>query len=283
LNLSAYDAVGVTGYRVANGPDASGALTVAVMSTIDFSVDILNWTLFAGDGTKTVAVQYRDAANNWSDNYTDSITLDQTPPVVTITLPNTGQGMGVYFLNEVVSATWLATDALSGVVPPTTGTIPIDTSSVGIGQTLTVPAGTAVDNAGNPSTTTMASYSVRYNFIGFLPPVDNLPTFNVVKAGRTIPVKWQLKDAGGGFISDLSAVEFNPLHYRQINCDSGAPTDLITPDATTTGATSLRYDSTNNQYVFNWQTSSTFAGKCYELLLNLDDGTQQIARFRFTK
>jgi len=280
LNLAATDAVGVTGYRVANGTDASGGTTVVVPSATSFSADI-PWDLIAGDGTKTVAVQYRDVALNWSPNYTNSIILDQTPPVVTVTLPNTGLGVGVYLLNEVVSADWSATDALSGVVPPSTGTISIDTSSVGTGKILTIAAGTAIDFAGNQSLVVSVPYSVGYDFIGFLPPVDNPPTVNVVKAGRTIPVKWQLTDADGEFISSLSVVVYNPLHYRLINCENGVSTDEV--DATTTGATSLRYDSTNNQYVFNWQTSSAFANKCYELLLNLDDGTQYSAQFHFTK
>ncbi len=40
------------------------------------------WTLASGDGVKTVYVQYRDADNNTSQNYTDTITLDTTTPVI---------------------------------------------------------------------------------------------------------------------------------------------------------------------------------------------------------
>lgn len=86
LNLSATDDVGVTGYRIANGQDASVAATVTVPSATSFSENI-SWTLPGDDGLKTVAVQYRDAAGNWSLNYTASIILDTTPPVVTITAP----------------------------------------------------------------------------------------------------------------------------------------------------------------------------------------------------
>ena len=89
LNLAATDAVGVTGYRVADGSDASGAATVPVTSTTSFSEDIA-WTLPTGDGTRTVAVQYRDEVGNWSPNYTDNIILDTIPPVVNITAPDDG-------------------------------------------------------------------------------------------------------------------------------------------------------------------------------------------------
>jgi hypothetical protein len=132
------------------------------------------------------------------------------------------------------------------------------------------------------STSSALALNNVYDFIGFLPPVDNAPVFNLAKAGRTVPVKWQLTDANGAFISSLSAVVYNPLRYRQV-ADDGAPIDQISVDATVAGATVLRYDSTANQFVFNWKTSSTFAGKCYELILDLNDGTQKTARFMFTR
>ena len=84
LNLSATDDIGVTGYRVANGSDASGAATINVTSTTSYSADI-SFTLSTGNGTKTVAVQYRDAAGNWSGNYTDTIILDTVKPTITLT------------------------------------------------------------------------------------------------------------------------------------------------------------------------------------------------------
>jgi len=249
LNLAATDAVGVTGYRVANGTDASGGTTVVVPSTTSFSASI-PWSLAAGDGTKTVAVQYRDAALNWSPNYTDTIILDQTPPIVTVTLP----GTGVYLLNEVVSASWMATDALSGVVPPHTGTIPLDTSSVGA-KTLTVPAGTAVDNAGNPSAAVNIQYSVGYGFIGLLPPYVAPP--KAFKIGSSIPLKWQYTDSGGTVVDSSVA---NPSVKIRLVIAGTTPTegDPITIDDP--GSSGLRYDSLTMTWQFNWQTKSLTAG-----------------------
>lgn len=48
LNLAATDAVGVTGYRVADGADASEGTEVTVTSTTNFS-DNIAWTLPSGD------------------------------------------------------------------------------------------------------------------------------------------------------------------------------------------------------------------------------------------
>jgi hypothetical protein len=97
-----------------------------------------------------------DAAGNTADPVTISnINIDKTPPVVTITLPGTGE----YVLNQSITATWSATDALSGVVSPVSGSVSIDTSSVGT-KTFTLPAGTAKDKAGNSSLKVTKSYSV---------------------------------------------------------------------------------------------------------------------------
>jgi hypothetical protein len=95
-------------------------------------------------------------AGNTADPATVSnINIDKTPPVVTITLPGTGE----YVLNQSITATWSATDALSGVVSPVSGSVSIDTSSVGT-KTFTLPAGTAMDKAGNSSLIVTIPYSV---------------------------------------------------------------------------------------------------------------------------
>jgi hypothetical protein len=78
--------------------------------------------------------------------------------VVTITLPKNGK----YGLNESVTATWSATDALSGVVSPVSGSVSIDTSSVGT-KIFTMPAGTVMDKASNSSLKVAISYSVIEN------------------------------------------------------------------------------------------------------------------------
>jgi cysteine-rich repeat protein len=119
-----------------------------------------------------------------------------------------------------------------------------------------------------------------YSFSGFQSPVDNYPVVNNGKAGRAYPVKWTLPLCSGGNVTRLDAVLYNPLRIRQVNCDTSAPLDQL--ETETTGVSGLSVTA-DGQYHYNWKTDATFAGKCYELLLELDNGTTQVARFKFTK
>jgi len=198
--------------------------------------------------------------------------VDWTPPVVTVTLPGTGLDSGVYLLNQVVSATWSATDNLSGVVPPDTGTIPIDTSSVGT-KTLTVPAVTAVDYAGNESLAVTETYYVRYVFGGILQPI-NPDGSSIFKLGSTVPVKFQLWDANGVFVTNAVARIFVT---KTSNGVTGVVTEAVSTSAATTGNL-FRYSSDGNQYIFNLNTKPLSTGT-WEIRIVLDDETTKSVSF----
>ena len=81
-------------------------------STPDVYATSKSWIVAAGDGLKTVYVQYRDGAGNWSGSITDTITLDTSAPTGSINI-NSG---AVSTNNTTVTLSLSATDTGSGVV-----------------------------------------------------------------------------------------------------------------------------------------------------------------------
>jgi Thrombospondin type 3 repeat len=114
-----------------------------------------------------------------------------------------------------------------------------------------------------------------YTFGFFRPPVDNPPVVNTGRAGRTYPIKFQIFDAAGNYVTSLSAV--TSIKFKAVSCGAfaGDPSDAL--ETTAAGATELRYDPVENQFVYNWKTPAN-AG-CYELFVTLADGGVHSANF----
>lgn len=226
-------------------------------------------------GADTAGTVITCSATSVGGAASQSVTIkrDATAPQVSVATP---ADAAIYTINQSVTASFSCSDAGSGVVS-CVGDVPpgsrIDTASVGA-RTFTV---SATDQAGNLATA-VRSYSVRYGLLGFQSPIDNLPVFNSVNAGRTVPVKWQLQDAAGTFVTTLSS--FRSLGSYAATCDAGAVLDEI-EELAATGGTALRYDATSNQFIYNWATASSWKGKCRKLVLELADGQKKEALFRF--
>ncbi len=112
-----------------------------------------------------------------------------------------------------------------------------------------------VDHQGSVGGTTL---SVVYNFMGFLPPLVQGGDY---KQGRTIPVKFQLTDANGNFISTATA---------QIWVDSMS--NPGSSSGTSNNGNNFRFDPSSNTYIFNLSTQSLSAGQ-HTIIVTLDDET----------
>ncbi len=105
---------------------------------------------------------------------------------------------------------------------------------------------------------------------GFYRPVD-MGIKNYAKAGATVPLKFEIfKD--GVELTDTNVLE---TFAQKINCVSGAGDDI---EQYATGGTSLRYDATGGQFVFNWQAPKA-AGSCYRVTMTAKDGSSLQADF----
>jgi hypothetical protein len=128
---------------------------------------------------------------------------------------------------------------------------------------------------GTNTATCSFTVTVLYNFTGFFAPVANLPTINIVNAGRAIPIKFSLSGFKG-----LNIFAPNSPSSGPIACDSSDPAVILT-DTMTAGGSSLNYDSASDQYIYVWKTDPAWAGTCRQLVVQLNDGTIHRANFRF--
>lgn len=233
-------------------PPATG--TVSVSAYVDTNLD------GARDGDEPGATATRD------------FVADSTPPVVSVDGFANGEQFVVGSPAPVVSCS--SSDAGSGIAS-TTG--PVEQRALtanGVG-TVTETC-SAVDRAGNTASDTK-SYRIVYATAPFLAPLQAAPAVNGGHAGRAYPLKWQLADATGDYVSALSAV--GSVRYRAVSCSAfdGAAAPV---DADTTGASGLRYDATANAYVYTWATPK--AAGCYVVSVTLDSGQVLEADFQLS-
>jgi hypothetical protein len=138
---------------------------------------------------------------------------------------------------------------------------------------------TTVNASADDGTTTLSTCSfkviVQYNFAGFFQPVDNLPVFNVVQAGRGVPVKFSLSGNKGLGIFAAGSPSSGP-----VACNSTDPASDLT-ETVTAGGSSLSYDPATDLYVYIWKTDPAWAGTCRQLVVELNDGSIHRANFRF--
>jgi len=118
-------------------------------------------------------------------------------------------------------------------------------------------------------------HAVIFKWSGFYAPVKNLPTFNAVKAGSVVPVKFSL-----GKYEGMNIVAPGYPQYALIACTTGA---ALGGGGQTNqpGATSLFYHPGGLLYTYLWKTDKAWAGSCVQLVVKLVDGTTHLANFKF--
>jgi hypothetical protein len=215
-------------------------------------------------GTFTFDVYALDWQNNLSHQSVTYTIVDRTPPATTIAAPADG---ATYTRGQQVWVSFSCDDGLYGSgVQSCKGSLPsgtlLDTSTLG-SHTLSV---TAYDRAGNESDAT-STYSVIYDFGGFVSPSAPYPTATSMKAGQSVPVKFSLNgDQGSAIFAD------------------GAPAWASCGSSDTSPAAgTLSYNASNDRYTFLAATAKSWAGTCRDLVVTLADGTVHKLRFTFTK
>ena len=133
---------------------------------------------------------------------------------------------------------------------------------------------TAQDLAGNLASVA-CNYRVIYAFGGFYPPLAAAPALNPAVNGRSIPLKFSL--AGNQGLDVLAA---GYPTSQQVDCATRAPIDAAIK-ASPPGRSGLSYDPVTGWYSYVWKTDKTKAGSCRVVTIQLVDGTEHLAAFRF--
>ena len=105
---------------------------------------------------------------------------------------------------------------------------------------------------------------------GFSQPVDMGSTVNTVKAGSTVPMKFEVFSHG----TELTDPSVVTMSVTQVACDASAPTDDV--ESLTAGESSLAY--TDGHFQYNWKTPKS-PGSCYEVAATTSDGSSITAQF----
>jgi hypothetical protein len=123
------------------------------------------------------------------------------------------------------------------------------------------------------------------NSIFVAAPVTTLPTpdsntiWNTVKGGQTVPLKFNVY---AGAVEKTALTDILSFKQASVPCNTGDGTDPV--DITTTGNTSLRYDTTAMQWIQNWKTPSYTASQpCWRATVKFADGSTLSAFFKLTK
>ncbi|HJV99542.1 MAG TPA: PxKF domain-containing protein [Arthrobacter sp.] len=217
-----------------------------------------------GSAIAVLSPAFTDNAGNTTaaGTATQTFKIDKTAPTVAFSSTvDTG-----YFGSTAPAPECVGSDAVSGLA-----SCVVSGYGIGVGtHTLTA---TATDVAGNTATATQTYTVLAWTLKGFYQPIDMGGVLNTVKGGSTVPAKFEVF-AGNTEITDPGLMSFS---MAKISCSPVVPTDEI--ETTATGSTSLRYDATAGQFVYNWKTP-TGAGTCYRLTMLAADGSTISANFK---
>lgn len=224
-----------------------------------------HWAASSGEGP-AVSVQspaFEDIAGNVTLAGADSrsFKIDKGNPTAAFnsTLGN------AYFGSVGSVPTCTASDEVSGPA----GCVVTGYSTLVGTHTLTA---TATDNAGRTSTVQQTYTVMAWTLKGFYQPIDMGGVLNTVKGGNTVPAKFEVF-AGTTELTDTSLVSLNAA---KIKCTLEFLDDI---ELTASGNTSLRYDATGGQFIYNWKTPAT-PGTCYKLTMTAADGSSISANFK---
>lgn len=201
----------------------------------------------------TVRRSVRDRVGHESADTQLALQVDAQRPSLTLDCPAS------VTLGATARVTVTASDAESGLAQDPSGTVVLDTSTVG----ARVVERTATDRVGHVRTE-RCEVPVRYAYSGLLQPV-NPDGSSVFKLGSTVPVKFDLADAAGKAITNAAAT----IELAKVSTAVDGTVIEEVVAATPTNGKAFVY--TDGHYQYNLATKPLSTGT-WQVRIALDDG-----------
>jgi uncharacterized repeat protein (TIGR01451 family) len=298
----------INNFGVGSGCDGTGTtlagfndwanLVYAFQSTVDFA-DGVHGSTAGPDNTEISFDQESVILNNTAPliNVTKSSTnaaVVGQPVTYTITATNVGPKTASNVIVTDTLPTGLTFNSASAGCSLSGSVVNCNAASIAVNATYTATVTATVNKGAGGALTDQAavssdpdntlfrantSFTTPYAFGGFNSPINNPPSVNQVQSGSTIPVKFGL---GGAFGSNIFATAPSS---QQVSCSGLPGTITVVPNTvvpvTSPNSVDFNLITAPNQYHFDWQTSTAYAGTCRELIVSLNDGTTKVAFFQF--
>ena len=220
-------------------------------------------------GTATASASYAGASNYQASSGSKAFTIGKAASTVTVTCP----AGPYYYTGSAITPTCTArVVGAGGLDLPVTPVTLSDNVAVGTAKaTATYPGDD--NHVAHTGTTTFTIGAWRAG--GFYQPVDMGGVWNTVKAGSTVPLKFELFSGATELTSTTSVKSFSA---GSISCATLPSSSEDPIELTTTGGTTLRYDTSGGQFIQNWQTPKTVGG-CYKVTMTAADSTTVITAY----
>jgi hypothetical protein len=216
-------------------------------------------------GSATANASWAGDTNHFGNTGSGGFTINKANAICTVT------GYSVIFDNNNHTATGSCVGVLGENL---TGLNLIATTHNLVGNYTDTWTFTDVTGNYNNTSGTVNDIILAWTLTGFYQPVDMNGVWNTVKNGSTVPFKFNVF-AGSTELTNTSYI--NTLIATKVSCTGGAE-DAI-EQLSATGNTSLRYDTTAHQFIYNWQTPK-LAGACYKVTIGTQDGSSLAAYFK---
>jgi hypothetical protein len=219
-------------------------------------------------GTVTATATFEEDAHHDSATAYGNFEITKASSTVTLVCPESE-----WFTGSVIEPCTATVTGAGVFTKAPVITYTGDTTKAGV---VNVTAQYPGDDNHEASPVVSDSYEIKgFTLNGFYKPVD-MDKVNTVKGGSTVPLKFEVLLNG---VEQTSTSVVDQFTARQVSCSLNDGVQEEDVDFTTTGGTSLRYDTKDGQFIQNWQTPKK-AGSCYTVTMRTIDGGVISADFK---